>query len=112
MGRAGSILREARTRAGLSQRALASLAGVKQPVVSRIEAGREQPSLTTLERLVSACGYRLTLSLEDEPDAHDLGLMAELLTLSPQQRVDRLIALHRFARQLRRGVERGVVHAQ
>lgn len=60
----GSLLREARRRAGLSQSDLARRAGVPQSVVSEYEAGKRQPAVPTLARLVAATGHELTLSLE------------------------------------------------
>jgi transcriptional regulator with XRE-family HTH domain len=53
------LLRQARDRAGLSQRELADRAGTSQAMVARIEGGRQSPSLATLERLVRACGLEL-----------------------------------------------------
>jgi transcriptional regulator with XRE-family HTH domain len=53
------VLRDARDRAGLSQRQLAERAGTSQAMVARIEGGRQSPSMATLERLVRACGLEL-----------------------------------------------------
>ena len=58
------LLREARRRAGLSQSDLARRAGVTQSVVSEYEAGKRQPALPTLARLVAATGHDLKLGLE------------------------------------------------
>ena len=58
------LLREARTRARLSQTDLARRAGVAQSVISAYEHGRREPSLSTLERLVAATGHRLVLDLQ------------------------------------------------
>ena len=58
------LLREARRRAGLSQSDLARRAGVTQSVVSEYEAGKRQPALPTLARLVVATGHDLKLGLE------------------------------------------------
>lgn len=60
----GDLLREARRRADLSQTDLARRAGVPQSVVSEYEAGRRQPAVPTLARLVAATGHTLTLGLE------------------------------------------------
>lgn len=60
----GELLREARRRAGLSQSELARRAGVTQSVVSEYEAGKRQPAVPTLARLVAATGHELTLGLE------------------------------------------------
>jgi uncharacterized protein len=56
---AGSLLREARRRAHLSQVELARRAGITQSVVSAYESGSRQPSLPTLARLVTATGLDL-----------------------------------------------------
>ena len=53
------LLRDARDRAGLSQRELADRAGTSQAMVARIEGGCQSPSMATLERLVRACGLEL-----------------------------------------------------
>src|SRR2546425_6959315 len=59
----GSLLREARRQAGISQAELARRAGVTQSVVSAYESGARQPSLPTLERLVKATGLELDITV-------------------------------------------------
>jgi predicted nucleotidyltransferase/DNA-binding XRE family transcriptional regulator len=59
--RSGSLLRQARRTAGLSQAELARRAGVTQSVVSAYESAARQPSLPMLDRLVSATGLELEL---------------------------------------------------
>jgi len=54
----------ARSRAGLTQIELARKMGTTQPVVARMEGGRIQPSLRTLQRLAAATGSRLTIRFE------------------------------------------------
>ena len=50
---------------GLSQRALAGLVGVKQPVIARIESGKARNlELKTVVRIVTALGARVKISLE------------------------------------------------
>src|SRR6476661_3237040 len=61
---AGTLLREARRRAKLSQAELARRAGVPQSVVSEYEGGRRQPAVPTLAKLVAATGHELTLGLQ------------------------------------------------
>ncbi|HEX7659813.1 MAG TPA: helix-turn-helix domain-containing protein [Pseudonocardiaceae bacterium] len=60
---AGTLLRQARVRAGLSQAELARRTGVRQSVISVYEAGRRQPSLPTLSALVEATGTNLDVRL-------------------------------------------------
>lgn len=55
MTEAARLLRHARKRAGLSQRALAAKAGVPQPYVARIESSRTDPTVSSLSRLLRAC---------------------------------------------------------
>ncbi|GHE78229.1 hypothetical protein GCM10017786_04800 [Amycolatopsis deserti] len=57
------MLAAARARRRLSQRELARLAGVPQSTVATIEAGRRQPSVAMLERLLHAAGFRLATDL-------------------------------------------------
>jgi len=60
---AGALLRQARTRAGLSQSDLARRVGVPQSVVSEYEANKREPALSTLTRLIEGTGHELTLEL-------------------------------------------------
>jgi transcriptional regulator with XRE-family HTH domain len=64
---ASELLRDARRRAGFSQRTLAVRAGTSQSAVARYEAGGLQPSLPTLERLVAACGLTLEVDIVSGP---------------------------------------------
>jgi uncharacterized protein len=61
--KSAGILREARRRAGMSQTDLADRAGVVQSVISAYESGCRQPALSTLQRLVDATGYELTIGI-------------------------------------------------
>jgi len=63
MGTSGSTLREARTRARLTQVELAERAGVTQSVVSAYESHRREPSVGMLRSLVGAAGFELALEL-------------------------------------------------
>jgi len=51
----------------MSQAELAVRAGVAQSVISAYEAGRRQPSLTTLARLIDATGYDLVVDIQWQP---------------------------------------------
>ena len=64
---AGSLLRRARVSAGMSQAELAVRAGVAQSVISAYEAGRRQPALPTLARLIDATGYDLVVDIQWQP---------------------------------------------
>jgi len=61
---AWAIVKEARRRAGLSQAQLAGRSGTSQSAIARYERARALPSLSTLYRLVQACGLDLRMHLE------------------------------------------------
>lgn len=69
MRSAGSVLRDARQRAGLSQSELARRADVSQPVISAYENDHRDPSLATLTKLVEATGHQIQLNLSPQPGA-------------------------------------------
>jgi transcriptional regulator with XRE-family HTH domain len=54
VGHLGKNLREARQRLGLTQEDVAARSGVQAGEVSRIEAGKRDPRISTLERLAKA----------------------------------------------------------
>lgn len=80
-------LRQARRRAGLTQRELAARTGVPQSTIARIESGRADPRVSTLDTLLRACGDEL-----DAVPRRGLGvdrtLIRELLRLSPDERIE------------------------
>jgi predicted transcriptional regulator len=86
---AAGLLREARTRAGLTQRDLAKRARTAQSVIARIERGQSDPSWATLTRLIAAAGFSLhsELTLSPTPDSHMLQDVARILSLTPEDRL-------------------------
>jgi len=60
---AASTLRQARLRAGLTQKAVAARANISQSVISAYESSSREPSFETLQKLVAAAGFQLELSL-------------------------------------------------
>lgn len=101
------ILREARLRAGLNQRELASRAETAQSVVARIELGQTSPTWGTLERLLGAAGFRVDVRLEEgrEPRSHMAGALADvprILALRPADRLRELRHADRFFAVARR----------
>jgi len=51
-------LRQFRNERGLSQRSLAEKAGISREYLARLEAGRQDPTLSTLEKLARALGVK------------------------------------------------------
>lgn len=61
---AGGVLKQARARAGLSQRKLAQQCGTSATTIADIETGRVSPTLRVFERLLAGCALELTATLE------------------------------------------------
>jgi transcriptional regulator with XRE-family HTH domain len=107
-----ALLRDARTRAGLTQRELARRARTTQSVVGRIEAELVSPSLETMQRLLAGAGFTLQLELRPLTVADatieaykadiDRTLLRENLKKTPEQRVRALQAHLRLATEARR----------
>jgi transcriptional regulator with XRE-family HTH domain len=83
MSMSGRMVREARRRAGLTQRKLSAKAGIPQETIARIERGRVDPRVTTLDRLLEGCGYglesmpRLGIGVDRTQIAERLGVPME-----------------------------------
>jgi transcriptional regulator with XRE-family HTH domain len=97
--RGGSIISEARRRAGLTQADLGARLGTTQSAIARWETGKAEPSFTAVIRAVRACGLELDVRLLPGDDS-DAGLIEQLLALSPRQRVDHHQRLLDTARRL------------
>lgn len=83
---AGKTVRYARRRAGLTQRALAEMAGVRQPAIARIESGTVSPRISTLVQLLGAAGFTLEVSPRIG-EGVDRSLIRGALERSPEERI-------------------------
>jgi transcriptional regulator with XRE-family HTH domain len=82
----GDLLREARLRAGLTQRELATRARTSQSAIARWESGEVVPSFERLRELIRACGLELTFGLASYDDSYD-SFIERQLRLTPAERV-------------------------
>jgi transcriptional regulator with XRE-family HTH domain len=94
---ASSLVRDIRRRAGLTQRALAARAGVPQPTIAEIEAGRREPSMTLLGRLAEATGYELKLELQPLPPRSAVATANRIRDLLARAEGESWSALHEDA---------------
>ena len=88
---AGQFVREARRRAGMTQRTLAARAGVSQSLVARIERGDVDPSFPRTLQLVRACGFDLDIHVV-QLDEDAWTLVERGVAASPDERLDRMMA--------------------
>jgi len=91
------LLRGARRQAHLTQAELAARAGTSQSAIARYENAAVVPTHATLERLMAACGRRLTLASEPEPAQGTAGASE----LRKQRRALLALARRHGARNLR-----------
>jgi transcriptional regulator with XRE-family HTH domain len=94
---AGALIRDARSRHGISQETLARRASTTQKQISRIERGDVSPSVSTLSRLLAAMGERLELRAAPGPrdNRSDDELRADFRELTPSERIAQTAALSR-----------------
>jgi transcriptional regulator with XRE-family HTH domain len=101
MGAMGNdFVREARKRAGLTQRELAEKAGTTQSAIARLESGRTRPAFDDVLRLVRLCGMDLDIMLVERDDS-DWAQALRQLQLSPVERIRRMEAVARQMVKLR-----------
>src|SRR5919108_4376941 len=84
------VVREARGRAGLTQRELAQAINIHQPAIARIETGDVVPRVDTLARILAACGAVLATDRRLPEDRQWVQLRAQiraLLRATPRQRL-------------------------
>ena len=104
-----ALLRQARTNAGLSRRALAAKAGVPTSTVSRIEDEHSDPTLSTLDRLVER---PVAVWSSRSPTATSRPTIAELATAvdrdarAAEDRLDPTSRLRRLGRTAPRRARR------
>ena len=87
MSMAGRMLRHSRARAKLTQRELSAKVGIPQETIARIESGRVDPRIGTLDRLLEGCGF----GLEHLPRLGigvDRSQIRSRLRLTPSQRLE------------------------
>jgi transcriptional regulator with XRE-family HTH domain len=88
----GELIREARLRAELSQVQLAERLGMPRSSIARWEVDKVEPGLSTLRRVLQACGYDLSLTLVPfERDPERDARVLEVQKLTPQERLRDLL---------------------
>lgn len=83
----GSLIRNARRSAGLSQASLASRLGTTQSAIARLERDASSPRVETVERALKACGQRLELGSRPTQSSIDESLVASMLRMPPGERI-------------------------
>ena len=92
----GQLLRDGRSRHGLTQKHLAARAGTSQAAISRVERDLVSPSVEMLARLLDLMGERLELSAQAIDYPVNKEVLRENLKLSPSERIDQGVLLGRI----------------
>jgi transcriptional regulator with XRE-family HTH domain len=88
----GTLIREARKLAGLSQVEVARRSGKDRAQLARWERDVVQPSLETLREILRACGYDIETTLVPyEPDERKDELLTRSLEQTPQERLQAML---------------------
>ncbi len=85
--KAGTLVREARKAAGLTQAELARRLRTTQSAIARLEAAESNPRVDTIDRVLRACGRRLSLDALPQHPSIDETLVQRQLRLSPADRL-------------------------
>lgn len=88
--RGGELIREARTRAGLTQAELSERTGRDRSVIARWEQGVISPPVESLLACLHACGFDLPFVLVPLDQSVDDEL-TDTLMLAPSDRVRRML---------------------
>jgi transcriptional regulator with XRE-family HTH domain len=88
--RGGELIREARTRAGLTQDELSEQTGRDRSVIARWEQGLVSPPVESLIVCLHACGFDLPFVLVPLDATADKEL-SESLMRAPSERVKRML---------------------
>ena len=88
--RGGELIREARTRAGLTQSELSERTGRERSVIARWEQGLISPPIESLLTCLQACGFDLPFVLVPLDKTRDEELTKSLLQ-TPSERVERML---------------------
>ena len=88
--RGGELIREARTRAGLTQNELSERTGRDRSVIARWEQGVISPPIESLLACLHACGFDLPLVLVPLDESLDSELSDSLMA-TPSDRVRRML---------------------
>jgi transcriptional regulator with XRE-family HTH domain len=89
--RGADLIREARTRAGLTQDELSEISKRPRSLIARWEQGSVSPSIDNFLEIIEACGFELPLVLVERDRAFD-DRLEKNRQLSPERRARRLLS--------------------
>lgn len=91
----GELVVKARSVEGLTQTELARRMNTTQSAIARLETGRTNPTVATVEKALRACGHTLEPRAHTFEDSVDETLIAAAMRMTPAQRLEH----HRDSRE-------------
>lgn len=83
----GELVAKTRRAEGLTQADLARRIGTTQSAIARLETGRSNPTVGTVERALRACGHTLEPRAKAFRDSVDESLIAAGMRMTPAERL-------------------------
>ncbi|MBA2793125.1 MAG: helix-turn-helix transcriptional regulator [Thermoleophilaceae bacterium] len=100
MSGAATLVRQARTEAGLTQTELARRMRTTQTAIARLERQGANPTVATLGKALAAAGRKLELAAGDREPAVDIVQLARHVQMTPAERLAAHQAAHDNMRRL------------
>lgn len=108
---AGTLIKEARKRGGLTQAELAALAGTRQSAIGRWERAEVDPGFDRVRQLTRLCGFEMTFELANADSSYGSSVDQTLAT-PVRDRVDQMTQSARGYQQLRKNFIEGARAAE
>lgn len=92
-GQSAALLFAARRRSGLTQVQVAQIAETTQSAIAAYEAGRREPTMPVLQRMIEATGHKLVLAFEADENVYRVADLARDIRKTPTKNRERRLRL-------------------
>ena len=91
--RSADLLIAARKQSGLTQAQMAKIAKTTQSAIAAYEAGRREPTVPVLQRMLEATGHNLVIAFEADQDIYRIADLARDIRKTPAKNRERRLRL-------------------
>ena len=91
--RSADLLIAARRQSGLTQAQMAKIAKTTQSAIAAYEAGRREPTVPVLQRMLEATGHNLVIAFEADQDIYRIADLARDIRKTPAKNRERRLRL-------------------
>jgi transcriptional regulator with XRE-family HTH domain len=100
MSASATLIRSARTTAGLTQAEMAKRLGTTQTAIARLERRGANPTVATLRKALGAANHHLELAAVPRPSSVDLPQLIRHMKMTPAERLEAHQAAYDGMREL------------